>query len=182
MKDVSVEYAHIYTNNHIDEEHEKSLEILSSLRTELSDKSISLVVMIDDYSFPDPTFDYVEFGKWLSTQGSEPSFMLRESQLIPICDEVLSMLPEGKLKHSIKDYIKAKKYPCSLFISAWYMLRLGYTKSPLFPEQELAHQLINILPESFRPFEDKAIEIMNAIDGTISQKIEYRFFEGRLVA
>lgn len=182
MKDVSVEYAHIYTNNHIDDEHTKSLEILANLRAELQSKTISLVVMVDDYSFPDPTFDYIEFTNWLASNGSKPSFMIRESRLISICDKVLGLLPEGDLRQSIMDYVKAKKYPCSLFIAAWYMLRLGYVESPLFPASETATKLINILPLSFKPFEDKAIEIMGAIDTSIPEKIDYRFFEGRLIA
>src|SRR3989344_1290027 len=116
MKDVSIEYAHIYTNSKIGEEHELSLRELAKVR----EGNESLVVMIDDYSFPDPTFDYDSFTAWLAEQGHEPNVVMRESQLIPQCDEVLKLMGEGKLKEEIIEYIKAKKYPCSLFISAWY--------------------------------------------------------------
>ncbi len=53
MKNLSIEYAHIYTNSEIEKEHE---EAVSNLKPYLDDKN-SLVVMVDDYSFPDPTFD-----------------------------------------------------------------------------------------------------------------------------
>jgi hypothetical protein len=58
--------------------------------------------------------------------------MYRESQLIPLCDEVLRMMENGKLKSQVVSYIQSKRYPCSLFIAAWYMLRLGVLQSQDF--------------------------------------------------
>ena len=183
MKDVSIEYAHIYTNNRIDEEHATSLEVLRALKEQLDGQSVSLVVMVDDYSFPDPTFNYKEFVAWLGQQGMKPDLVFRESQLVPLCDEVISLLQDEKLKQEIVDYIKAKKYPCSLFIAAWYLLRLGHLQSALFPNELYAKKLINILPESFKPFEDKGLDIMKATKfAEAVKKIEYKFFEGRLIA
>ena len=48
-KDLSIEYAHIYSNNKIGEEHKLSLDILGSLRDEEKAKghSISLVVLVE---------------------------------------------------------------------------------------------------------------------------------------
>lgn len=179
MKEASIEYAHIYTNNHIGEEQIFSLEILGELKNE----EASLVVLVDDYSFPDPSFDYDVFTNWLSDQGFRPDLVFRESQLIPVCDDVLKVLEDEVLKNQIVDYVKAKKYPCSLFIAAWYLLRLGHISSPLFPKDLKAKRLINILPSSFRPFEDKALEIIKATKYRESvSKIEHRYFEGRLVA
>ena len=81
------------------------------------------------------------------------------------------------------DYIKSKKYPCSLFIAAWYLLRLGHLKHDSFSEDLYAKRLINILPESFKPFEDKALEIMAASEFSGAEKlVEYSFIHGRLVA
>lgn len=179
MKDVSIEYAHIYTNSKISEEHELSLKELEGVRGQNS----SLVVMVDDYSFPDPTFDYGAFTSWLSDQGHAPNVVVRESQLIPQCDEVLALLEDEKLKGDIVDYIKAKKYPCSLFIAVWYLVRLGRLSHPQFPEAEQAEKLINILPESFKPFEEKGFDI---IRGTrhrgVLNSIENRYLAGRLIA
>jgi len=182
-KDLSIEYAHIYTNNKIDEEHQTSLDILGELWTSLAGKDLSLVVMVDDYSFPDPTFDYEAFSEWLREQGLRPDLLFRESQLIPLCDQVLQHVQEDRLRTQIVDYIKSKKYPCSLFIAAWYLLRLGHLESKLFPQELVAPKLLNILPESFKPFEDKGLEIIRATQfAEAADSIEYKFFPGRLIA
>jgi hypothetical protein len=182
MKDVSIEYAHIYTNNHIGEEHELSLEVLGRVKEQEAGE-ISLVVMVDDYSFPDPSFDYVTFLEWLSEKGFKPDLVFRESQLIPLCDEVLKIMEDSTLKDQITDYVKAKKYPCSLFIAAWYLLRLGHLESVLFDKEFVAKKLINILPASFKPFEDKGLEIIKSTPFKDSvDSIEHQYFEGRLVA
>lgn len=185
QKDVSIEYAHIYTNSHINEEHELSLEVLGKLKTELSaqGKTFSLVILVDDYSFPDPTFNYDDFAQWLTEKSFKPDLIFRESQLIPMCDEVLAQLHDKKLHENIVDYVKAKKYPCSLFIAAWYMLRLGAIQNAAFPEELVCHDIISILPESFKPFEDKALEILAATDmPELVDHIEHSYIEGRLVA
>jgi hypothetical protein len=183
MKKISIEYAHIYTNSEISDEQNLSVEVLNYATKNLKRDDFSLVVMVDDYSFPDPTFDYNMFGDWLETKGFRPNFILRESQLIPLCDELIKLINNEKIKKSIIDYIKIKKYPCSLFIASWYLLRLGYLQSPLFPKSETAEKICNILPESFAPFEIKAVEIINCTKySQAASKIQYRYLEGRLIA
>jgi hypothetical protein len=87
------------------------------------------------------------------------------------------------LKQQITDYIKSKKYPCSLFIAAWYLSRLGRIDNPVVPSSVQARRLINILPESFRPFEDKGLEIIASTPHKeCVDFIEYRFLPGRLIA
>lgn len=184
MKSVSIEYAHIYTNQKIDKEHTLSLEILGELRQQLDKKNqtYNLVIMVDDYSFPDPSFDYADFSSWLEGKGHKLDFIIRESQLIPACDDVLKNVLDAGLKEQITDYIKTKKYPCSLFIATWYLLRLGYVQHPLFDTSFQAEKLVNILPTSFKPFEDKALEIIRSTPfRDAASKIEYKFFEGRLI-
>lgn len=183
MKDLSIEYAHIYTNNHIGDEQKLSLEILSSVTKEHAGKNISLVVMVDDYSFPDPSFDYGIFTEWLRGEGFQPDIVIRESQLMQSCDDVLQLVSDGRLKNQVCDYVRTKKYPCSLFVAAWYLLRLGHIKSQIFPPESAAKCLINILPISFKPYEDKAFEIIRATPFAAAvDQIENRYFEGRLVA
>lgn len=123
------------------------------------------------------------FTTWLTDQGYKPDFVIRESQLIPVCDEVLKLLSENsKLKSQLVDYVKAKKYPCSLFIAAWYLLRLGYIEHPIFNARLTANKLLNILPESFRPFEEKAWEIIKEAGYEKElNNISYRWIEGRLI-
>ena len=183
MKDISIEYAHIYTNNRIGDEQKLSTEILSEIKKEHEGKEISLVVMVDDYSFPDPSFSYDDFAIWLNEKGFKPYIVLRESQLIPLCDEVLKLIKDKELEGQISDYVRAKKYPCSLFVATWYLLRLGCIKSPIFRNEESAQKLINILPESFKPFEEKAFEIIRATEYADKvNNITNKYFKGRLVA
>lgn len=185
QKDISIEYAHIYTNSQIGEEQKLSLHALSKVYREEQEKehTVSLVVLVDDYSFPDESFDYKKFLLFLEDHGFKPDIMIKESELIPLADEVLWMIKNDELREQVADYVKNKKYPCSLFIATWYLLRLGYISSPIFPEHFTARKLINILPKDLKHFEEKALEIIEstrfpeAVYG-----IEYKYFEGRLIA
>lgn len=115
--------------------------------------------------------------------GFKPDLMIRESQLIPACDEVLKLVTDHKLSEQISDYVRAKKYPCSLFVATWYLLRLGYITSPIFDSKLVSKNLLNILPASFKPFEDKAFDIINSTKfSEATKQIDYKYFEGRLVA
>jgi hypothetical protein len=184
MAQISVEYAHIYTNQHISKEHRLSVDILREASNNIitDGNTVSLVVMVDDYSFPDPSFDYAGFIEWLNTQGFKPDLLFRESQLIPVCDEVLSLIEDEKLKRQIIDYVKTKKYPCSLFIAAWYLLRLGRLEFQIFPRELRSDRIYNILPESFKPFEDKGIEIIKSTKfADAADLIQYKFLQGRLI-
>lgn len=186
MKDVSIEYAHIYSNSEIGKEHQTAISSLEKVKDRLDGaaETYSLVVLADDYSFPDPTFDYGAYSKWLAERGFKPDFIYRESQLIPLCDEVIKLVGKQKLKSKLVSYIQAKKkYPCSLFIAAWYLLRLGVVKHAAFDESISARRLINILPESFKPFEEDALNIIGATQhGKLVKQISYEYIEGRLLA
>jgi hypothetical protein len=184
-KDVSIEYAHIYTNNKIGEEHELSLGILSTLYKQEEDKehTISLVVLIDDYAFPDSSFDYVSFSNWLQEMGFMPDVMLRESQLVSLAEEVRWLIKDDELRGKVSDFIRTKKYPCSLLTATWYLLRLGYLSSPLFDARFISRTLINILPLDFKPYEEKALEIIRLTKfAQAANQIQYKYFEGRMVA
>jgi hypothetical protein len=183
IRELSIEYAHIYTNQRINEEHGLSLkELKKAVQSELPHEAV-LTVLVDDYSFPDPSFDYDGFIDWLDTQGYKPDVVLRESQLIPVCDEVLKLIPDdNKLKQQLLDYIKSKKYPCSLFIAAWYLVRLGYIEDPVFDTRYCAKRLLNILPKSFEPFENAGLEIIKATPYKEAvDHVAYRWIEGRLI-
>jgi hypothetical protein len=182
MKDISVEYCHIYTNSEIEREHEHSVELLKEIEQEFTSKgkTVSLVVMVDDYSFPDPSFSYEKLFAWLSEKRAIPHMQIRESQLIPLCDEVIGLIKDEKLKFELIEYIRSKKYPCSLFIATWYLLRLGHLKSPIFDKNESAKTLLNVLPESFKPYEEKGVEIIKATRHKNSvENIRYEFIPGR---
>lgn len=161
MKDISVELCHIYTNSMVEQEHELSKLIALPMLEgyENSNTSFSIAILIDDYSFPDPSFDYNAFHKWLDLDKYSVR-TCRESQLIPYCDNMLKLLPENERKRLI-DYIRVKKkYPCSLFIATWYLIRLGKIPSVLIPKEDTASKLLNVLPESFKEFEDEGIRLI----------------------
>ena len=182
MRSVSIEYAHIYTVDKIGDEQNLSLDILGRLKQDYlqAQKTTALAVLIDDYSFPDPAFDYKTFLAWLESKGFKPDIVFRESQLIPVCDKVLKILRDDKQRNELAEYIRTKKYPCSLFIAAWYLLRLGYLSHNAFDTELSANGLINILPISFQPFEEKALEIMATTSYPDSaRRVEYRYFNGR---
>lgn len=182
VNDVSIEYAHIYTNNKIADEQKLSLEILKKIQAEETGYTKSFVVVVDDYSFPDPTFNYDEYTAWLDTMGFKPDAVFRASQLLSACDEVLRLMQNKTLKNQFIDLIATKKYPVALVIAAWYLLRLGCITHPEFDNQLTARRLVNILPMSFKPFEDQALEIIKTtrFSGHIAQ-IKDRYIEGRLV-
>jgi hypothetical protein len=184
MSKVSVEYAHIYTKQRISDEHKISLDTLQRVKDniEQAGDDALLLVMVDDYSFPDTSFDYGEFTDWLVIHGFKPDLMIRESQLIPVCDAVVNLIQDSRLKDELIDYIQTKKYPCSLFIAAWYLLRAGKVSSSIFPEELVADKILNILPESFKPFEDKGLEIISATQhADLVDDISYEFIPGRSV-
>jgi len=69
---------------------------------------------------------------------------------------VLKKIQDEKLKNDIVDYIVTKKkYPCSLFIATRYLIRLGLISAPFFDSRHVADSILNILPYSFQPFEEK---------------------------
>lgn len=179
MKRASIEYAHIYTNERVSEEHELSLQLLNELDT----ADCSLVVLIDDYSFPDPSFEYETFVAWLGSHGHTPHVIMRESQLIPACDAMLRSVEKASVRDDVASYVKeTRKYPCSLFIAAWYALRLGFLEHDSFPKKECSERLINILPESFKPFEERGFDILaSSLAGGALDRIDNRYFQGRSI-
>lgn len=70
----------------------------------------------------------------------------------------------------------------SLFIATLYLPRFGKIENSIFNNDLISRRLINIIPLSFQPFEDKAFEIIkstrfyNSVDS-----IENRYFEGRML-
>ena len=182
MKDISLEYAHIYTNQDYGREQEMSLKILNELKNDLRGNSLSLTVMVDDYSFPDPNFNYNTFIAWLTKNGQKPDVVIRESQLIPHCDEFLQEITDHKEKENVTQYIRDKKYPCSLFVATWYLIRLGAINSSLVPAEYQAAKLINILPNSFEPYEDKAFRLIELTKHAhLTSNIDNHYFDGRQV-
>ena len=163
--DCSIEYCHIYTNEDINDEHAASVEALRAIVSNLRNQgtTYALCVMVDDYSFPEtsPNFDYDKLLQWLADQQAAPHFLIKEGSLTRAADEVIELIGNQRRKRTLQNYIKRKRYPCSLFIATWYLARLGKLRT--VPEAEITHarQLINILPARFEPFECEATDILS---------------------
>jgi hypothetical protein len=159
--DYSVEYCHIYSNETIVPEQAESLDHLVAIRKRLDaeDKTYSLCVMLDNYTFPDREFDKDKFLGWLKSRGETPDIFINEGDLIPAAGEVIELV-SPKRARSLKKYIEEKKYPCSLFIATWYLARMGKLKSSPLEINKFSDKLINILHERLKPYEDEGREII----------------------
>jgi hypothetical protein len=182
MKKVSIEYAHIYTN----QDYKLDCDIfkieIDKVLSITKRGEVDLVVMVDDYSFPDATFNYDQFIKYLEENTNyKVDNMIKESQLINDCNIVLGKINNEKLKAEIISWIdNNKKYPCSLFIATWYLIRLGKIESELLTEHSRAEKLINILPRSFSKFEEKGLEIIENTEwNNETVNINNIYFDGR---
>lgn len=160
--DYSVEYCHIYTNESIGPEHGQSIQRLDAITKKLDDSraTYNLCVMVDDYSFPGQNFDYAKLLEWMEGKDARPHFLVREAELIGAAEEVLTLMAESKKKRELTNYVRKKAYPCSLFIAAWYLARLGKLKKSPASMTSHAERLINILPLRFDPYESEAREII----------------------
>jgi hypothetical protein len=160
--DYSIEYCHIYTNESIGNEHALSIEQLDNISSKLDAElaTYNLCVMVDDYTFPGENFDYSKLLEWMEGKDARPHFLVREAQLISSADEVLRIMAASKRKRELTSYVERKTYPCSLFIAAWYLARLGKLKSVPSTITSRGDRLINILPVRFEPFEREALEII----------------------
>lgn len=181
--DYSIEYCHIYTNDEVGGEHYSSLSMLEKVTKELDQgsKQYNLCVMVDDYTFPGENFDYAKLLEWLESHDAKPHFMVNEADLIPSVDELLDHMHESEAA-KLKEYIERKKYPCSAFIAAWYLCRLGLLQNHPSPINSYADRLINILPERFKYFEEKAQELIaksNFADAV--NKIDNIYLKGNTV-
>ncbi|MEK7152725.1 MAG: hypothetical protein AAB834_02155, partial [Patescibacteria group bacterium] len=124
--DYSIEYCHIYTNERISGEHASSVNKLKRIVAQMEkSRTYNLCVMVDDYTFPEENFDYDSFYEWLHIMDAIPHVFIRETSLIPSADEVVELIDDTKRKKRLRNYIARKRYPCSLFIAAWYLSRLG---------------------------------------------------------
>lgn len=60
------------------------------------------------------------------------------------------------------------------------MIRLGCVESTIFPTGEVSEKVLNILPESFKPYEEKGLNIIrNTEFKDMVERIEYKFIQGR---
>lgn len=166
LADYSIEYCHIYYDDPFGYEQIKSIEKFNELKNSLliDDQIYQIVVMVDDYSLDKVhKFDPDYFQRHINAHNGEKSVIISESSLIKLNMLTLNLISDYKLQKNTARYIESVRHPCSLFIATWYLMRMGYIGD--FPKIMAAKKLISILPEKYRPSEQKADEILSTIIG-----------------
>ncbi|MGW4720753.1 hypothetical protein [Nocardia sp. NPDC004260] len=180
---VGIEYAHIYSDQQFSRQHELGIAELHKLSV---GPDIKKIVLVDDYSpaHSSQCLDVHDFLKKLSEQNAEPDVAVFESELVPYCEAVLNSITDKKLKRRLTGYYRTRlKYPCSLFVAAWYLLRLGAFGTPHIkcitgsPNDLFTEKLVTILPDSYMVPEARGLEIIKSTHGpSLLENIEHVFF------
>ncbi len=161
----SVEFFHIYSDEKIDTSHKASINYVKSAM-KAWDFDYDLLVLIDDYNPDTHSLDLNEVFSYLESQGVPPTHWAREADMVTGAEKVLESLTDNKLKKQYRKYIKThQKYPCSLLTATWYLTRLGKLSNEAIQSVDSApfipsNYLINILPESYKDVEQRALKII----------------------
>ena len=159
----------------------KSLKLMKKKEKELTENGYSVArhILIDDYSTATglDRFDESGFLEHLKKHDAEPDKIVLESAFTGACEELVSKITDKSIKKSLLNYYKTrKKWPCSLCVATWYLMRLGKLE---YKEANLPSQkIISILPDRFKTPEAEAQDIIKATEYTgCLNDIEVVFFE-----
>lgn len=113
----------------------------------------------------------------LDSKNAKPDAVILESALAEVCKKLVPLIKDKSIRKSLTHYYKTRqKWPCSLCVAAWYLVRLGkleYKKADL-----VSQKIISILPDRFETPEAKARNIIQATEFKESlDNIEIIFFE-----
>lgn len=161
----SVEFFHIYSDEEIGPEHTGSLDYLEEIKEALP-VDADLTILIDNYNAAYVKTPQEEVMGYLASRGARPTYWAYEGDLLKSAEVLMANVTNRKIHKSYRQYIdKHNKYPCSLLAATWYLIRLGRLDSEgvirssltgqLTPDFTPAERLINILPASYRPVEEK---------------------------
>lgn len=164
----NVEFFHIYTDERIEARHQEGLESLRAMQQSWS-FGYDKIVLIDNYNPKVHITSAPEVLSYLGSQDMLPDFWAYEGDMVDNAKALLATIPESKLKRNYQKYIESHgKYPCSLLTASWYLTRLGRfdmsaikSTNPL-TSYAVAHRLFNLLPEDYKPVEDRARQIILA--------------------
>jgi hypothetical protein len=165
-----IEYAHIYIDEQFGYEHVQSLLVLKQVEESIrADADVRRIVLIDDYNPPKSSYrlNIDSLMRAFADNNATPDVVVAESALEPYCAAVIEMIDSSKLQSSLNRYRQStERYPCSLFIAAWYLLRLGVFGQPSLAtvrgeaKDLYTDSLVTILPNAFQTPENKALEII----------------------
>ncbi len=164
---LSVEFFHIYTDETIGKRHTKGLEYLKTIE-QAWDFPYERILLIDDYNPLTQQLTAKDILSYLDEQGMPPDYWAYEKDLLPHAKKLLALITSPRLKKNYHNYIiKNKKYPCSLLVATWYLVRLGklgrpdmIKTTPGSPPYEPSTRLLNILPADYRGVEKRALDII----------------------
>lgn len=181
----NIEYAHIYADKKISDEHFTSLHIAKNLATRLLQHSIPFikVVMIDDYNPERKILDTNQYIEFLSHHGMRPNYIMLESSLVHSALQLLDNITNKKLLRDTRKYILMKgKIPCSVLTTTWYLFRLGLLNAtiPIIECEPSEHslfstKLVNVLPEKYHSIENKVYDYMQNL-GIQKNKVDSIFY------
>lgn len=152
----SIEFAHIYLDEEISDEHIEGKQKLLEIWSNESPKTP--VVLIDDYNALDNKLDLSLFKKFLDEGLDKEVMIFYESDMIFITPQTLKLL-HNRDKKSYQRYIRDNnRYPCSLLAMSFYLLRLGIIQGHgRYINLNPSNRLINILSTRFKDVEDMII-------------------------
>lgn len=189
MVDYSIEFAHIYVDQIFNKDYKqmapKVKEIISSLNE--GEKNYSLSILIDDYNPKRHLLNIDKYIGKLANLGLSPDFVVFESELTKLKDQVLETINDDRLRSSYKRYIDKKHVPCSFLVATWYLLRLGLLDSQAIEFYRAdknksfgARSLINVLHPKYREVENKAQElILKSTFAHAGDSIDYYFVSNK---
>jgi hypothetical protein len=161
----NIEYFHIYTDEVIEDRHKEGLDSLKAIQQSWSFE-FDKIVLIDNYNPTTHITSANDVLAYLNDAGMLPDFWAYEGDMISNAQKFLDSIEDSKLKRSYLRYIENKgKYPCSLLTATWYLTRLGRFDSSVITSTSgkpyaPAKRLFNLLPEDYKPVEDRAFELI----------------------
>jgi len=182
--DYNIEFAHIYVNESMTNEHYTAVALVQKKIQELKSTGKSYVtsILIDDYNPSESILNVKKFLKELKSIGVNPDYIVMESSLASYKEIALDEM-NGKIKRMYLKYLSNnEKCPCSFLVSIWHLLRLGALDSTKIisatsrkPFQ--AEGLITILPERYRSVEKRALDIIKSTKfAPLASKTNYLYF------
>ena len=141
-------------------------------------------VLIDDCNEPSATLDIEKFTDWLKEQNALPDYLVMESALVPLAPLLLKCLPAEHRAHFEKHFQQLGKVNCSFLVAVWQLCRLGELPTPSFKKIRadappfLSEKTLTVLPRSYEPNEQKALDIIKPTPFAHRLKdIKYMFFD-----
>lgn len=173
MVDYSIEFAHIYVDQIFNTDYKKSSQRVKEIASNLEEtnKSYNLALLIDDYNPKRHLLNVDKYINKLANLGLAPDYVVFESELTKLTDEVLSVIYDDRLRNSYQRYMNKKHIPCSFLVATWYLLRLGLLDRQAInfyyenrSKSFTAQSLINVLHPRYQSVEQKAQELISKSD------------------